>query len=52
MMSKWVLDAQNSGLAEYEKCVATMINWQTGILNSFTVPYTNGFTEETIPNFV
>lgn len=45
MMSKWVLDAQNSGLAEYEKCAATMINWQTGILNSFTVPYTNGFTE-------
>lgn len=45
MMSKWVLDAQNSGIAEYEKCAATMINWQTGILNSFTVPYTNGFTE-------
>lgn len=45
MMSEWVLDAQNSGLAEYERCADTMINWRTGILNSFTVPYTNGFTE-------
>lgn len=45
MMAKWVLDAQNSGIAEYERCASTMINWQTGILNSFTVPYTNGFTE-------
>lgn len=45
MMSEWVLDAQNSGLTEYEKCADTMINWRIGILNSFTVPYTNGFTE-------
>lgn len=45
MMSDWILNAQNSKLTEYEKCASTMINWQAGILNSFTVPYTNGFTE-------
>ena len=45
MMSDWIVAAQNSQLTEYEKCASTMINWQTGILNSFTVPYTNGFTE-------
>ena len=45
MMSDWILNAQSSQLTEYEKCASTMINWQNGILNSFTVPHTNGFTE-------
>lgn len=45
MMSDWIYEAENSGLQEYIKCAKTMINWQTGILNSFSSPYTNGFTE-------
>lgn len=45
MMKEWIYSAQDSGLHEFIKCSNTMINWQNGILNSFTVPYTNGFTE-------
>lgn len=30
---------------EYMYCAKTLLNWQTGILNSFDVPYSNGFTE-------
>lgn len=45
MMSDWIYEAENSGLPEYVKCAKTMINWQVGILNSFSAPYTNGFTE-------
>ncbi len=45
MMSDWIYEAENSGLPEYVKYAKTMINWQVGILNSFSTPYTNGFTE-------
>jgi transposase len=45
LMSKWVLSAQNSGILEYLSCSSTLLNWQKGILNSFDVPYSNGFTE-------
>lgn len=45
LMLEWIYAAQSSGLDEYVKCSNTMINWQNGILNSFDVPYTNGFTE-------
>ena len=44
-MSEWITNAENCGLKDMEKCAATMKNWYTGILNSFTAPYTNGFTE-------
>lgn len=44
-MQQWILDAQNSNISEYTKCTNTLINWQKGILNSYDVPYTNGFTE-------
>ena len=44
-LSEWILYAQNSGLKSFEKCSDTMINWSNGILNSFDVPYTNGFIE-------
>lgn len=44
-MLQWIYDAQESGIDRYIKCSSTLINWQTGILNSFDVPYTNGFTE-------
>lgn len=45
LMSDWILSAQNSGIPEYHSCSNTLINWQKGILNSFDVPYSNGFTE-------
>lgn len=45
LMLEWIYTAQASGLSEYVKCSNTMINWQSGILNSFEAPYTNGFTE-------
>ena len=44
-MNEWILNAQNCGLPDFEKCAGTMRNWCSGILNSFSVPYTNGFTE-------
>ena len=44
-INKWILNAENSGLPDFEKCAGTMRNWCSGILNSFSVPYTNGFTE-------
>ena len=45
MMNDWILSASNCGIPQFEKCSATMQRWYTGILNSFMVPYTNGFTE-------
>lgn len=45
MMKDWIESAESCGLEPFEKCAKTMLNWQNGILNSFSVPYTNGFTE-------
>ena len=45
LMSDWILFAQNSKIPEYGECTKTLANWRTGILNSFGVPYLNGFTE-------
>ena len=45
LMSDWILSAQKSDIPEYCSCSNTLINWQKGILNSFDVPYSNGFTE-------
>lgn len=45
MINDWILSASNCGIPQFEKCAATMQRWYTGILNSFMVPYTNGFTE-------
>ncbi len=44
-MVEWITDAESSELPQFEKCAKTMRNWLSGILNSFSVPYTNGFTE-------
>jgi len=44
-MCKWIENTERCGIPQFEKCVATMQNWITGILNSFSVPITNGFTE-------
>lgn len=45
LLSEWVLYAQESGLKPFINCSNTMIRWSNGILNSFDVPYTNGFIE-------
>ncbi len=44
-MLEWIENAEHCGIPQFVKCAATLRNWLTGILNSFSVPYTNGFTE-------
>lgn len=44
-MSEWIDSAIDCGIPQFEKCAKTMLNWLTGILNSFLTPITNGFTE-------
>ena len=45
LMSEWIMDAEASGLKDYENSASTLKNWSTSILNTFDYPYTNGFTE-------
>lgn len=44
-MSEWINSALDCGIPQIQKCANTMINWISGILNSFSSPITNGFTE-------
>lgn len=44
-MSEWIDSALDCGIPQFEKCANTMVNWLSGILNSFSSPITNGFTE-------
>lgn len=44
-MSEWINGALDCGIPQFERCAKTMINWLSGILNSFSLPITNGFTE-------
>ena len=44
-LSEWIYCAFDCGIERFKKCAQTMINWMTGILNSFSTPVTNGFTE-------
>ena len=44
-MNKWIENAENCGIPQFEKCANTMRNWYSGIINSFSIPLTNGFTE-------
>lgn len=44
-LKDWILQPQNSGLERFTSCAKTMINWITGIVNSFEHRFTNGFTE-------
>ena len=45
LLIKWINSASVCGIEPFEKCAKTMLTWINGILNSFTTPYTNGFTE-------
>ena len=42
---EWIECAEHSDLPQFEKCAKTLRNWFTGIVNSFSSPFTNGFTE-------
>jgi transposase len=44
-MCEWIWFTQDCATPQLEKCAKTMQNWISGILNSFEVPLTNGFTE-------
>ena len=44
-ISDWINSALDCGIPQFEKCAKTMINWLSGILNSFSSNLTNGFTE-------
>ena len=44
-LSDWIQSAYDCGIERFRKCAQTMINWSTGILNSFSCSVTNGFTE-------
>lgn len=44
-MSDWINSAYDCGIPQFVKCAKTMVNWLTGILNSFSTSITNGFTE-------
>lgn len=41
----WYLYVDVSNVPEFDECSKTIKNWEKFILNSFTCPYTNGFTE-------
>jgi len=44
-LKAWYLYVSSSKLPEFDYCLQTISRWQEGILNSFKVPYTNGYTE-------
>ena len=44
-LSAWILIAQKTNIHAFVNCSFAMINWSSGILNSFDFPFTNGFTE-------
>jgi len=44
-LEEWYLYVGALNEPEFVKCMKTIRNWQPYILNSFTCPYTNGYTE-------
>ena len=44
-LSEWINSACECGIEQFQKCAQTMINWMTGILNSFSTSVTNGFRQ-------
>ncbi|MEG0396615.1 MAG: transposase, partial [Oscillospiraceae bacterium] len=45
LLSKWIMISQNSDISQFKRCADTYIRWSKGILNTFDVPFSNGFTE-------
>ena len=44
-MAQWIQTAIHCDVPHMQKCAQTMQNWYSGIMNSFSSPLTNGFTE-------
>jgi len=44
-LNEWYIYVSVSNIEEFNNCFKTIRRWQECILNSFKVPYTNGFTE-------
>jgi transposase len=44
-LKAWYMYVSISKLPEFDFCYATIQRWQESILNSYKVPYTNGYTE-------
>jgi transposase len=44
-LTAWYLYVGVCKIPEFDECFRTINNWEKYILNSFTCPYTNGFTE-------
>lgn len=44
-LNAWYLFVATCKLPEFDYCFNTISRWQDSILNSFRVPYTNGYTE-------
>lgn len=44
-LKEWYVYVSTLNEPEFNNCMQTIINWQDYILNSFTCPYTNGYTE-------
>ena len=45
LLADWIYRAESSHLSEFRECTRAIHNWGKLILNSFDVPFTNGFTE-------
>ena len=45
LLDDWIYRAESSHLPEFQDCTRAIHNWGQLILNSFIVPFTNGYTE-------
>ena len=45
LLADWIYRAESSHLPEFRDCTRAIHNWGQLILNSFIVPFTNGYTE-------
>lgn len=44
-LGKWLMQVESYSLPEFKACVTAIRNWSEEILNSFDLPFTNGYTE-------
>ena len=44
-LNAWYLFVNTCKLPEFDYCLQTIFRWQDSILNTFRVPYSNGYTE-------
>lgn len=46
-LDTWIKEAETKGDKEWKTCIRAFKNWKEPILNSFEVPWTNGYVEGT-----